>query len=243
MIPIKDDIPSRTYPIINTTLIVVNVIAFFFELSLGDKLELFLRTYGVIPIKYFYSGIRLDDGSILFFSLEEKIIPLFTSMFLHGGWLHLISNMLYLWIFGDNVEDRMGHGRYIFFYILCGLAAAGTHIITNPESEIPTIGASGAIAGILGAYMILYPNARVVVVIPILFFWDVMKLPALFVLSFWFVTQLFQGTLALAVETTATGGVAWWAHIGGFVFGMIAVNIFKSKSRKPTYRDLWWERF
>ncbi len=243
MIPIKDDIPSRTYPIINTTLIVVNVIAFFFELSLGDKLELFLRTYGVIPIKYFYSGIRLDDGSILFFSLEEKIIPLFTSMFLHGGWLHLISNMLYLWIFGDNVEDRMGHGRYIFFYILCGLAAAGTHIITNPDSEIPTIGASGAIAGILGAYMILYPNARVVVVIPILFFWDVMKLPALFVLSFWFVTQLFQGTLALAVETTATGGVAWWAHIGGFVFGMIAVNIFKSKSRKPTYRDLWWERF
>lgn len=240
MIPIKDDIPSRSYPIINVALIVINVIAFLFELSLGDKLELFIRTYGVIPIKYFYEGIRFDDGSVLYFSMSERIIPLFTSMFLHGGWLHLISNMLYLWIFGDNVEDRMGHLRYLLFYILCGLAAAGAHILTNAESEIPTIGASGAIAGVLGGYMMLYPYARVVVVIPILFFWDVMKLPALFVLGFWFITQLFQGTLALSVETTATGGVAWWAHIGGFIFGMIIVNLFKQKSRKPTYRDIWW---
>lgn len=243
MIPLKDDIPSRSYPIVTVTLIVINVIVFFFELSLGDKLEQFLRTYGVIPIKYFYSGIRLEDGSVILFSLDEKIIPLFTSMFLHGGWLHLISNMLYLWIFGDNVEDRMGHFRYILFYILCGLAAAGAHIVTNPESNIPTIGASGAIAGVLGGYVLLYPYARVVVVIPILFFWDIIKLPALIVLGFWFVTQIFQGTLALAVETSATGGVAWWAHIGGFVFGMIAVHIFKKKSRKPVFRDLWWERY
>ncbi|MEJ5305347.1 MAG: rhomboid family intramembrane serine protease [Ignavibacteria bacterium] len=242
MIPIKDDIPSRSYPIVNVTLIVLNVIVFFFELSLGDHLESFVRTFGVIPVKYFYSGVRLEDGSVILFSLEEKIIPLFTSMFLHGGWFHLIGNMLYLWIFGDNVEDRMGHFRYILFYILCGLAAAGAHIITNPESNIPTIGASGAISGVLGAYLMLYPLARIVVVIPILFFWDVIKLPALIVLGFWFVTQIFQGTLALAIETTATGGVAWWAHIGGFVFGMIAVNIFKKKSRKPVYRDFWWER-
>ncbi len=182
-----------------------------------DKLEPFLRTYGVIPIKYFYSGIKLHDGSVILFSLEEKIIPLFTSMFLHGGWLHLISNMLYLWIFGDNVEDRMGHFRYILFYILCGLAAAGAHIITNPESEIPTIGASGAIAGVLGGYMLLYPYARVIVVIPIFFFWDIIKLPALIVLGFWFVTQIFQGTLALAVESSATGGVAG---------GLISVDLF-----------------
>jgi membrane associated rhomboid family serine protease len=242
MIPIKDDIPSRSYPIVNVTLIVLNVIVFFFELSLGDHLESFVRTFGVIPVKYFYSGVRLEDGSVILFSLEEKIIPLFTSMFLHGGWFHLIGNMLYLWIFGDNVEDRMGHFRYILFYILCGLAAAGAHIITNPESNIPTIGASGAISGVLGAYLMLYPLARIIVVIPILFFWDVIKLPALIVLGFWFVTQIFQGTLALAIETTATGGVAWWAHIGGFVFGMIAVNIFKKKSRKPVYRDFWWER-
>ncbi len=241
MIPLKDDIPSRSYPIVNVTLIIINIVAFLFELSLGDKLELFLRTYGVIPFKYFYSGIRLEDGSVILFSLEEKIIPLFTSMFLHGGWLHLISNMLYLWIFGDNVEDRMGHFRYIFFYVLCGLAAAAAHIITNPESEIPTIGASGAIAGVLGGYMLLYPYARVVVVIPIFFFWDIIKLPALIVLGFWFVTQIFQGTLALAVESSATGGVAWWAHIGGFVFGMLTIHLFKKKSRKPTYRDLWWE--
>jgi membrane associated rhomboid family serine protease len=241
MIPIKDDIPSRGYPIVNVTLIVINVVVFLFELSLGPKLESFIRAFAVIPVKYFYSGIRLEDGSVILFSLEERIIPLFTSMFLHGGWLHLISNMLYLWIFGDNVEDRMGHFRYILFYLLCGLAAAFAHIVTNAKSDVPTIGASGAIAGVLGAYLMLYPFARVVVVIPILFFWDVIKLPALIVLGFWFVTQIFQGTLALAIETSATGGVAWWAHIGGFVFGMIAVNIFKKKNRKPVYRDLWWE--
>lgn len=240
MIPLKDDIPSRNYPIVTVSLIVVNVIVFFYELFLGEQLEPFIRTFGVIPIKYFYSGIRLEDGSVILFSLEEKIIPLFTSMFLHGGWLHLISNMLYLWIFGDNVEDRMGHFRFILFYILCGLAAAGAHIITNPESDIPTIGASGAIAGVLGGYLFLYPYARVIVIIPILFFWDIIKLPALLVLGLWFVTQLFQGTLALTVETSATGGVAWWAHIGGFVFGMIIVHLFKKKSRKPTYRDIWW---
>lgn len=243
MIPIKDDIPSKSYPIVNITLIVINVIVFLFELSLGDNLESFIKAFAVIPAKYFYSGIRYEDGTVVLFSMSERIIPLFSSMFLHGGWLHLFSNMLYLWIFGDNVEDRMGHFRYILFYILCGLVAAGTHIITNPESEIPTIGASGAIAGVLGAYLVLYPFARVVVVIPILFFWDIIKLPALVVLGFWFIIQIFQGTLALAIQTTATGGVAWWAHIGGFVAGLFFINIFKKKSRKPTYRDLWWERY
>jgi len=242
MIPIKDDIPSRSYPIVNIALIVMNVIAFFFELALGDSLEPFIKQFGVIPIRYFYEGIENLDGTITYFSTSERIIPLFTSMFLHGGWLHLIGNMLYLYIFGDNVEDRMGHFRYIIFYILCGLAGTFAHIITNPDSEIPTIGASGAISGILGAYLLLYPAARIVVVLPILFFWDILKLPALVVLGFWFVTQLTQGMLTLAVTTTANaGGVALWAHIGGFVFGMIAINIFKKKSRKPTYRDLWWE--
>lgn len=243
MIPIKDDIPSKSYPIVNITLIVINVIAFLFELSLGDDLESFIKAFAIIPEKYFYSGIQYEDGTVVLFSMSERIIPLFTSMFLHGGWLHLFSNMLYLWIFGDNVEDRMGHFRYILFYILCGLIAAGAHIITNPDSEIPTIGASGAIAGVLGAYLLLYPFARVIVVIPILFFWDIIKLPALIVLGFWFVTQIFQGTLALAIQTSATGGVAWWAHIGGFVAGLLLINIFKKKNRKPTYRDLWWERY
>ena len=162
------------------------------------------------------------------------------SMFLHGGWLHLIGNMLYLWIFGDNVEDRMGHVRYFFFYLLCGLAAAGVHIVTNHESPVPTIGASGAIAGILGAYALLYPRARVVVLIPIIFIIDVIRLPALVVLGFWFVMQLFQGTLALSAESSATGGVAWWAHIGGFIFGLIAINLFKRRDRNPESREDWW---
>ncbi|MCX8010918.1 MAG: rhomboid family intramembrane serine protease [Ignavibacteria bacterium] len=240
MIPLKDDIPSSTYPIVNVSLIVINIIAFIFELMLGSHLDEFIKNFGVIPVKYFYEGFRLEDGAVVYFSLGERIIPLFSSMFLHGGWLHLGSNMLYLWIFGDNVEDRLGHFRYFVFYILCGLAASAAHIITNSESTIPTIGASGAIAGILGAYVILYPSAKVVVLIPIIIFMDVIQLPAFLVLGFWFITQLFQGTLALGAESTATGGVAWWAHIGGFVFGLFVVHIFKKKKRIPSGRDLWW---
>ncbi|MEG8948004.1 rhomboid family intramembrane serine protease [Rosettibacter firmus] len=240
MIPLKDDIPSKTFPIINITLIITNVVMFLFELMLGSDLQLFIEQYGVIPVRYFYQGMQLETGEIIYFSDFSRIFPLFTSMFLHGGWVHLFGNMLYLWIFGDNVEDRMGHFRYLIFYILCGLAASFSHIIMNPESSIPTIGASGAIAGVLGAYMFLYPDAKVVVLLPIFIFFDIIQLPALFVLGLWFVMQLFQGTLALSVESSATGGVAWWAHIGGFVFGAVTVHIFKKKSRKPMYRDEWW---
>lgn len=240
MIPLKDDIPSKTFPIVNITLIVINVVVFFFELMLGSHLQVFIEQFGVIPIKYFYEGIQLSTGEVIYFSGYSRIIPLFSSIFLHGGWFHLFGNMLYLWIFGDNVEDRMGHFRYLIFYILCGLSASITHIIMNSESSVPTIGASGAIAGVLGAYMFLYPNAKVIVLLPIFIFFEVIQLPALFVLGLWFVMQLFQGTLALSVESSATGGVAWWAHIGGFIFGAIAVHIFKRKSRKPSTRDEWW---
>jgi len=239
MIPIKDDIPSQSYPIVNVTLIIINIIAFIYELSLGEELQNLFNEYGIIPLKYFYEGIENVDGTVIYFSTYERIIPIFTSMFLHGGWLHLISNMLYLWIFGDNVEDRMGHFRYLVFYILCGVAAAFAHIITNQNSEIPTIGASGAIAGVLGGYLILYPFARIIVIFPIFFFLQLLKLPALLVLGFWFITQIFQGTLSLNVESSASGGVAWWAHIGGFIFGLIAINFFQKQSRKPTSRDLW----
>lgn len=240
MIPLKDDIPSKTFPIVNITLIVINVVVFFFELMLGSHLQVFIEQFGVIPIKYFYEGIQLSTGEVIYFSDYSRIIPLFSSIFLHGGWFHLFGNMLYLWIFGDNVEDRMGHFRYLIFYILCGLSASITHIIMNSESSVPTIGASGAIAGVLGAYMFLYPNAKVIVLLPIFIFFEVIQLPALFVLGLWFVMQLFQGTLALSVESSATGGVAWWAHIGGFIFGAITVHIFKRKSRKPSTRDEWW---
>lgn len=240
MIPLKDDVPSRTFPIVNISLIIINVVVFVFELMLGEDLQGFIEQFGVIPAKYFYQGMLLETGDVIYFSDSGRVLPLFSSIFLHGGWLHLFGNMLYLWIFGDNVEDRMGHFRYLIFYILCGLAASFSHIMMNPDSTIPTIGASGAIAGVLGAYMFLYPNANVIVLLPIFIFFDIIKLPALVVLGFWFVMQLFQGTLALSVESSATGGVAWWAHIGGFVFGAIAVHIFKKKSRKPVYRDEWW---
>jgi membrane associated rhomboid family serine protease len=239
MIPIKDDIPSQSYPIVNVTLIIINIIAFIYELSLGEELQNFFNEYGIIPLKYFYEGIENVDGTVTYFSIYDRVIPIFTSMFLHGGWLHLISNMLYLWIFGDNVEDRMGHFRYLVFYILCGVAAAFAHIITNQNSDIPTIGASGAIAGVLGGYLLLYPFARIIVILPVFFFLQLLKLPALFVLGFWFITQIFQGTLSLNVESSASGGVAWWAHIGGFVFGLIAVNFFQKQSRKPISRDLF----
>lgn len=240
MIPLKDDVPSRTFPIVNITLIVLNIAVFLFELMLGTELQDFIQQFGVIPAKYFYEGMLLTNGKVVYFSDYNRIIPLFSSIFLHGGWLHLFGNMLYLWIFGDNVEDRMGHFRYLIFYILCGLFASLTHIVMNSDSTIPTIGASGAIAGVLGAYMFLYPYAKVVVLIPIFIFFEAIQLPALFVLGLWFVMQLFQGTLALSVESSATGGVAWWAHIGGFIFGAVAVHFFKKKSRKPLTRDEWW---
>lgn len=240
MIPLKDDIPSRSFPVVNTAFIILNVAAFIYQLLIGDRLDAFIHEYGVIPIRYYYEGVQTDLGDVVYFSTRDRILPLFSSMFLHGGFLHLGGNMLYLYIFGDNVEDRMGHARYFFFYLLCGLAAAGVHIVTNQESPVPTIGASGAIAGILGAYALLYPRARVVVLVPIIVIFQVIQLPAMIVLGFWFVMQLFQGTLALSAESSATGGVAWWAHIGGFVFGLAAISLFKRSDRNPASREEWW---
>ena len=239
MIPIKDDIPSRTFPIVNISLIFVNIFFFLVEVSLGDKLALLFNHFGVIPAKYFASYYITSDR-VVYIGTADRIIPLFTSLFLHGGWFHLFGNMLYLYIFGDNVEDRMGHIRYLIFYILCGLIANLTHIAFNPESRIPSVGASGAIAGVLGAYMLLYPTARVVVLIMLFFYIDFVALPALIVLGFWFIIQFFSGILSLGVQSASTGGVAWWAHIGGFVAGMSLVFLFKRRDYRPIGRDLWW---
>jgi membrane associated rhomboid family serine protease len=162
-------------------------------------------------------------------------------MFLHGGWAHIIGNMLYLWIFGDNVEDRMGHWRYLVFYLVCGWTASYAHIWSDPTSRIPSIGASGAIAGVLGAYITLYPHARVVALIPLGIFMHTVQIPALFFLGFWFLQQFLVGSLALTQETAQTGGVAWWAHIGGFVAGLVLVWVFQSRKRRPAQRDAWWE--
>jgi membrane associated rhomboid family serine protease len=227
MIPFRDNIPSRTFPVINTLIIVANVIVFFYELSLGRGLDRFIMRYGVVPAAVFsWPQSNLPITAVL--------VPFFTSMFLHGGWLHLIGNMWYLWIFGDNVEDRLGHFNYLVFYLLCGLGAGIVHTILNYNIVLPSVGASGAIAGVLGAYVVSYPFARVLTLIPIFIFWQIIEIPALIVLGLWFVLQFFYGTASLAAANAGGGGVAWWAHVGGFVVGMILVALFPRKDR-PRY--------
>jgi membrane associated rhomboid family serine protease len=243
MIPLRDDVPSRSVPIVNLILIAVNVFAFFFELSIGSGLTRFFSQAAVIPAHFSGADGRLSlvetVGSVLSLDLSGRILM---SMFLHGGWLHIIGNMLYLWIFGDNVEDRMGHFRYLVFYLLCGWTASYAHILSQPGSTIPSIGASGAIAGVLGAYMLLYPRAHVVTLIPFGFFTQLVRVPALFFLGFWFLQQFLSGTLSLTARTAQTGGVAWWAHIGGFAAGLLLVFVFQKPKRRPIKRDIWWDR-
>jgi membrane associated rhomboid family serine protease len=214
MIPLRDVIPSRTFPIFTIAFIVLNSVAFVFEQSLSPTaLEEFIRTYGVVPV-------RLEGVAVL------------TSMFLHGGWLHFLGNMLYLWIFGDNVEDRLGHGRFVVFYLMCGAAAAVAHVLMNPNSTIPTIGASGAIAGVMGAYFVLYPNSRVLALVPLIVIWEIIEVPAILFLGLWFLMQFFQGVGSMAAKAgIETGGVAFWAHIAGFVFGMAGVFVLRKPSR------------
>ena len=216
MIPLKDKNPTRLVPFVNITIIVINVVVFAFEVSQGDALESFVRRFAVIPgdIVGALGGYGIN------------IIPfrgLFTSMFLHAGWLHLGGNMLYLWVFGDNIEDKLGHLRYIFFYMICGLISSCLYIYVDPHSTVPTIGASGAISGVLGAYLLLFPKARVLTVIPIFIFLQFIELPALIVLGFWFVLQIFSGLASLGYQTAEAGAIAWWAHIGGFVAGLVLI--------------------
>jgi membrane associated rhomboid family serine protease len=224
MFPLKDDVPSRSLPVVTVLLIIANCVAFFLELKLGARLETVIHVLGVVPAKFFAGGYLLD-GTYHRFTFADRTIPLFTSMFLHGGWVHLIGNMWYLWIFGDNVEDRLGHFKFLLFYVMCGIAAALLQVFMAPDSTTPMVGASGAIAGVLGAYMLLYPFARVLVLFPIFIFIQFIRVPALFVLGMWFVVQLGNGSLALQYGAGG-GGVAWWAHIGGFVSGMILLGFF-----------------
>jgi membrane associated rhomboid family serine protease len=228
MIPFRDNIPSRTIPVINVSLIVANVLVFFYELSLGGRgLERLIAHYGVVPAAVL-AWPRSDA------SFTAMALPFFTSMFLHGGWLHLIGNMWYLWIFGDNVEDRLGHFIYLVFYLLCGIGAGIVHTILNAGTRIPSVGASGAIAGVLGAYVVSYPFARVLTLVPIFVFLQVIEIPALLVLGLWFVMQFLYGTASLAATAPNAGGVAWWAHVGGFIIGIILVGLFPRKDR-PRY--------
>jgi len=232
MIPLRDEVPSRTFPLVTVMLIAANVMVFVYQLMLGPQLNRFFHQFAVIPTLYFHDVYFTAGGAIRPVDAADLAVPLFTSMFLHGGWLHLLGNMLYLWIFGDNVEDRMGHGRFVAFYILCGLVASAAHIWANPASRVPSVGASGAIAGVLSAYVLLYPRARVVVLLPIWFFLSLYRVPAILFLGFWFVQQFFLGMLSLNVASAQTGGVAWWAHIGGFVAGLALVKLFARKKHR-----------
>ena len=216
MIPLRDKNPTRLVPYVNVTLIVMNVVVFIYEVSQGSRIDEFIRLYAVIPANI-VAGVSGPGLSL------PPLRGLFTSLFIHAGWLHLGGNMLYLWVFGDNIEDKLGHFRYLLFYLLCGLVSSGLYIYVDPHSAVPTIGASGAISGVLGAYVLLFPKARVLTVIPIFIFLQFVELPALLVLGLWFVLQLFSGLASLGYQTAESGGVAWWAHIGGFAAGLLLV--------------------
>jgi len=229
MIPLRDDVPSKSFPIVSITLIALNVLVFLYEFSLGPHLESFIRSWGATPM--FFSAMLGTEYDFIGEPIRAQVSPLltlFTSMFLHGGWMHLIGNMWYLWIFGDNVEDAMGKFRFIVFYLLTGVVAGVAQILISPHSAIPAVGASGAIAGVLGAYLILYPKARVLTIIPLGWYIQTVRLPALLVLGMWFVIQLFYG-LASLPGAGQTGGVAFFAHIGGFVAGLVLVKLFQKR--------------
>lgn len=221
MIPIRDTIRSQNFPVVNFLLIGANVIAFLWQLSLGPALEKALFTYGIVPLRY------SDSSLAAHFSTVQQILPFFTSMFLHGGLFHILGNMWFLYIFGDNVEDRLGHLRYLTFYLLCGLMAGVAHLLTNWESRVPTIGASGAIAGVMGAYFVTYPRARIVTLIPFFFLFQFAELPAFIFLGLWFLMQL----VSAGLSNGGAGGIAWWAHVGGFVCGIILLKLFQAVPR------------
>lgn len=218
MLPLYDTARSRRAPVVNWLLIALNVLVFLYEISLpSPALSRFVRIWGLIPIR-------------LAAQPQTAWVTIFTAMFLHGGWLHMLSNMWILFIFGDNVEDRMGHGRYLLFYLLSGIAAAFLQSYWTWGSRMPMIGASGAIAGVLGAYMVLFPYSRIASLVPILFMFTLVEIPAPVYLLFWFISQLFAGLFSLE---GAAGGVAWWAHVGGFIFGMLAVRLFARRRVYP----------
>jgi len=235
MLPLRDNVPSRAFPFVTVSLIVVNTVVFIAELSRRGGLEQVAYDYGFVPgnLTAFASGGGVPVG--------HAFLPIFTSMFLHGSWLHLIGNMWYLWIFGDNVEDRLGPLRFLVFYILCGLIGNLAHYVFNAGSGLPAIGASGAVSGVLGAYLISYPKARILVLVPLFFFWPFIELPALVVLGFWLVFQFLSGTASALIPNTGAG-VAWWAHVGGFLIGMSIFWIFRPRPR-VLYRRVRAEQY
>ena len=221
MIPIRDVIPSRTTPFVTIALVAVNVLVFLYQLSLGDQFEAFVFNYGLIPAEFSW-------------------VHVFISMFLHGSLMHAGGNMLYLWIFGDNVEDRMGHGRFLVFYLLCGTVAGLTQTVFAPDSMIPMVGASGAIAGVMGAYFVLYPHSRIVTLLPFIVI-TVVEVPAILFLGIWFLMQFLSGVGSIADSSPGGTGrslIAFWAHVAGFVAGLVGVFVFRRPERQKVD---WWD--
>lgn len=215
MLPIRDTVQSRNYPVVNITIISVNVLFYLIEMAQGGNLEEFMILYGLVPVRYSMPEIAGQ------FTFAQQVIPFLSFMFLHGGIWHLLGNMWTLYIFGDNVEDRLGPFRYLVFYLLCGLGSGLAHLFFNWQSQIPTIGASGAIAGVMGAYFLLYPRSRILTLIPIIIIPYFVELPAFIFLGIWFLIQF----LSAAGSSANAGGIAWWAHIGGFLFGMLFLKL------------------
>jgi membrane associated rhomboid family serine protease len=222
MIPLRDTQPSYSTPYVTFVIIAVNVLIFLYQVSLGSyEVNHFIAQYGLVPDRLQYSDVL-------------------TSMFLHGGWLHLIGNMWFLWIYGDNVEDILGHGKFLLFYLACGVIAALGHAMLNPYSRVPTVGASGAIAGVMGAYMVKFPHSRIITLVPIFIFFTTMEIPALLILLYWFVIQAFSGVASIGYSQISRGGIAWFAHIGGFLAGMVLIYVLGTRERYRHRRDLSW---
>ena len=222
MIPLRDTQPSFSKPVVTIGLIIANLLIFLYEVSLDPySLNHLIAQYGVVPDRF-------------------HLYSILTSMFLHGGWLHVIGNMWFLWIYGDNVEDVLGHGRYLAFYLICGVAAAFTHLWFNADSNLPTVGASGAIAGVMGAYLIKFPHSRIITLVPIFIFFTTFEIPAVVILIYWFLLQAISGFGSIGYSHLSQSGVAWFAHVGGFVAGMILVNIMRPRERWSHRRDLSW---
>lgn len=236
MIPLRDDAPRSTVPYVTYFLLALNIAVFLFEVVLapGPRLE-FVYQFGVVPshLTALARGVDVTGAGLL------NLVPLVTSMFLHASWLHLIANMWALYIFGDNIEDHLGHFRYFVLYLACGVAASLAHIAFNIYSDVPSVGASGAIAGVMGAYFLLFPAARVLTVVPF-FFLYLTWLPAWLVLGYWFVVQFLSGAAtSITPEGASTGGVAFWAHVGGFLAGVALIKLFPQRARRYTYAN--WE--
>src|SRR3982751_330301 len=221
MIPLRDVIPSRTTPFVTVSIIVINALVFLLEFSMGEDVNEFIIRFGLIPAAFSW-------------------VTVLTSMFVHGGFLLFAGNMLYLWIFGDNVEDRFGHARFVVFYLLCGAAAALAQTIMSPDSVVPMVGASGAIAGVMGAYFVLYPHSRIVTLVPIFLFIQLIEVPAIIFLGIWFLMQFLSGvgSVASAASRQPAGGVAFWAHVAGFAAGVGGVFVFRRPERQ---RIEWWD--